>query len=223
MTALWSPTVLADEHGDGGGKADEQEADEWPEFIAEDHEPDPYEFEGDGSEVREDVEIEDGLTVVQATYDHSGISNFIVELVPEEGNFDQLFQNELEPYEGARAAVLDGGTYLLDVTADGPWTVDIYQPRAEEGEFLPREFEGESDRVYGPFAFEESHVATGSHAGERNYIVEVLPMKLDAFGGVTELVFNEIGTVETAETAFRFDGIGWIGVQADGEWELAME
>src|SRR6056297_3328139 len=79
---------------------DEDEEEEWPEFVPDDYDPDPHEFEGEGSEVREDVEIEGGLTAVKATYDGPEIGNFIVELVPEAGEFSELFQNQLEPYEG---------------------------------------------------------------------------------------------------------------------------
>lgn len=217
-TLIWSGVVSAGEQEEESESEEEEE--EWAEFIPEDYEPDPQEFEGDGSDVVEGVEIEGGLTIVQASYDGPEMGNFIVELVPEESEFSQLFQNVLEPYEGVRAAVVDADTYLLDVEAEGPWEIAIYQPRPDSGEDVPSELEGENDRVYGPFEFEGTHIAAGSHEGEGNFIVEVLPMEEMMF---SELVFNEIGQIETNETTFQFDALGWVAVQADGAWEIGIE
>lgn len=36
-------------------------------------------------------------------------------------------------------------------------------------------------------------------------------------------VFNKIGNVDGAETTFKHDGIGFVGIQADGVWSLKME
>ncbi|MFC3957137.1 hypothetical protein [Halovivax cerinus] len=208
------------QEGSGDEESDESE---WPPFVPDDFEPDPFEFEGEGSEIREGIEIDGGLTVVRAAYDGPEIGTFIVEFVPEEGDVGDLFQNQLEPYEGERAAAVEAGTYVVDVEADGEWSLAVYQPRAESGNSPPVEVSGETDRVFGPYEFGGTHVATGSHTGEGNFIVEVVPMEVGQFGGFSELVFNEIGAVDGIETAFQYEGIGWVGVRADGEWTLAME
>ncbi|MFD1585416.1 hypothetical protein ACFR9U_00355 [Halorientalis brevis] len=172
-------------------------------------------FTGSGPSVERGIEIEGGLTVVSAT--HAGTSNFVVTLVGE-GEFDDLFVNAIGEYEGETAALLEQGSYLLDVDADGDWAVEIRQPRAARGEPLPQSLRGSGPSVSGPFQFTGTHVASATHSGESNFIVEVYPVA----GAFAELVVNEIGQFE-GESAFRFDGLGWVAVQADGDWTVALE
>lgn len=172
-------------------------------------------FSGSGQEVREGISVEGGLTVVEAT--HDGESNFQVSL--EGGSeFGELFVNQIGDFDGAQANLVDEGEYILDVNADGNWDVTIRQPRAVEGEQLPVSISGEGARVYGPVQFEGTGIAAGEHSGESNFQVQIYPME-GLFG---ELVFNEIGEVD-GETSYSFDEIGWIDINADGEWSLEFE
>jgi len=41
-------------------------------------------------------------------------------------------------------------------------------------------------------------------------------------GSFGELVFNEIGSF-SGETAFSFNNVGWIDVNADGSWSVEFE
>jgi hypothetical protein len=41
-------------------------------------------------------------------------------------------------------------------------------------------------------------------------------------GSFPELVFNEIGSF-SGETTYSFDGLGWVDVNADGDWSIEME
>lgn len=173
-------------------------------------------FEGSGSEVLEDVSLDSGLTIVEAT--HDGTSNFIVTLVPSEGT-NTIAINAIGAYDGATAALVKQGTYMVDVAADGKWSLTIRQPRPSSGDALPQSVEGEGSTVRGPFAFDGTHTATGSHDGRSNFIVQVYPLQ----GTFPTIVFNKIGSVDGAETTFTHDGIGFVGVQADGSWSLRME
>lgn len=174
-------------------------------------------FSGSGAEVRQDVEIEGGLTVVEATHT-GGSSNFQVKLVPSEGEYDELFVNEIGEYNGETAALIEADTYTLDVEADGEWEIEIRQPRANTGESLPLSLDGDRNVVQGPYDFGGSHIASGSHNGEGNFQVHVYPPE----GSFGELVFNEIGEFE-GETTFRHSGVGWVAVVGDGEWSVDME
>ncbi len=176
--------------------------------------PTAQSFTGSGSSVERGIQIDGGLTVVSAS--HDGASNFVVTLVG--GEYDDLFANAIGEYDGETAALIDQGTYLLDIEADGDWSVEIRQPRATSGEPLPQSLRGNGPGVAGPFEFTGTHIATASHSGESNFIVEVYPMR----GDFAELVVNEIGQFE-GESTFRFDGLGWVAVQADGDWTLALE
>ena len=66
---------------------------------------------------------------------HDGGSNFAVELLDEEGQLVDFLVNEIGSFDGSKAVgVKEGalfgaqpGTHILNVTADGNWTVTIEQ------------------------------------------------------------------------------------------------
>ncbi|QLH78760.1 hypothetical protein HZS55_16315 [Halosimplex rubrum] len=174
-------------------------------------------FSGSGQEVRDGVSIIGGLTVVEASY--SGSGNFVVTLVPEEGEFDTIAVNSIGSYDGATAQLVSAGSYQLDVDAESDWDVSIRQPRPNSGESVPVSLDGDGPGVYGPFEFPDGpYTAAGSHDGQSNYIVEVVPLE----GIAPTVVFNEIGRFE-GETTFRPPALGYVSVTADGSWTLEME
>lgn len=192
---------------------DEEDTDEAGQNIDE---PDVQEFSGSGAEVIDGVEIAGGLTSVDAT--HDGESNFIVEFVPSDGEFNELLMNAIGTYEGTGARLLEEDTYQIDVDADGDWELIVQQPRADSGDDLPQTIEGDGPDLFGPFEFDGNHTAGGSYQGESNFIVEVYPPEGD-FG---ELVFNEIGEFE-GETTFRHEGVGFVLVEAEGTFTIELE
>lgn len=202
------------EDGDGEAESEseeEEEADE-PEEVEE---PDVQSFSGSGAEVEDGIDIVGGLTVVDA--DHDGESNFQVSLV-DDGEFDDSFVNEIGEYSGETADLTDAGGYMLDVEADGDWSIEIRQPRAGSGDELPQSLSGNGPEVFGPLEFDGTHVADGEHSGESNFQAQVYP----AEGSFGESLFNEIGDY-SGETTFSFDGVGWVAVQADSDWSIGLE
>lgn len=177
--------------------------------------PETQSFSGNGQEVREGVSIQGGLTVVRAT--HSGESNFQVSLA-NDSEFDDIFINAIGDFDGAQANLIDAGEFILDVNADGNWEIDLEQPRSGQGESLPTSFSGNGPEVVGPVQFAGTGIATGEHNGESNFQVEIYPMT----GSFAEIVFNEIGSFE-GETTYSFDKVGWIDVNADGNWTVELE
>ena len=178
-------------------------------------EPEPQSFSGSGQSVEQGIDIEGGLVVVEGS--HDGERNFQVSLEGD-SEFGEGFINVIGQFDGAQAALVDEGEYILDVTADGSWDVTIRQPRSGDGDSLPTSFAGTGPDVVGPVQFSGTGVATGEHDGERNFQVRIYPMT----GSFGEGVFNEIGQFE-GETTFSFNGIGWVDVNADGSWELELE
>lgn len=185
-------------------------------LTAEEPGPESYTFSGTGASVEQGVDLEGGLTVVDATHT-GGSSNFQVSLV-NDSEFDDNFVNAIGEYDGASADLIDADEYMLDVEADGDWEVEIRQPRAASGDALPQSFSVDGPVVVGPFEFSGTHLATGSHSGESNFQATVYP----AEGMFGENIFNEIGEYE-GETTLNFDGVGWVDVMADGQWEIEME
>lgn len=217
-----------DPNGNGDGNGDESPDEDEPEpdedENGDEEEPDTAEqpetqtFSGSGATV-EEVVIEGGLTVVDA--EHTGESNFQVRIY--EGDDDEFgagFVNAIGDYEGASADLLEGGTQTMDVEADGEWRLEVRQPRATEAEAdeLPQTMSGDTPDVVGPIAFDGRHTAYGEHDGESNFQARVYPEE----GMFGEGVFNEIGEYE-GETTFSHDGVGWVDVEADGNWSIEIE
>ncbi|MXV61265.1 hypothetical protein GS429_04140 [Natronorubrum sp. JWXQ-INN-674] len=129
--------------------------------------------------------------------------------------------NAIGPFEGATGELVEPGEYVLDVDADGAWSISIRQPEPAgtdaDVDDLPVELQGEHADWAGPIGFDGLVEAHGTHAGDANFIVEVFPVD-EPF---PELVFNEIGPFE-GETTLRADGVGYVVVEADGPWTLEV-
>ena len=100
-------------------------ADETPLAPAE-----PLSFSGNGKQTSPEFALDPGRVVLRVTHDGSG--PFIVALIDRDGN--QVLDssggapiiNELGPFNGSIAVRIQRqGEYLLDVIADGNWTVNI--------------------------------------------------------------------------------------------------
>lgn len=87
--------------------------------------PEPIVFSGRGDYATETFQLEEGLVRLQA--EHQGSSNFAIKLLDGNGDLQELPVNEIGSYSGSRAFSVRSGTYLLDVTASGPWTIQIQQ------------------------------------------------------------------------------------------------
>jgi len=79
---------------------------------------------GSGQTATEPFELEAGLSVFRMT--HQGNRNFIVWLLDSNGRRVDLLVNEIGSSSGSKAIrIARSGTYLLQVEADGPWTVQV--------------------------------------------------------------------------------------------------
>lgn len=178
-------------------------------------EPDEQSFSGSGQSVESGIDIDGGLVVVEAS--HDGERNFQVSL-EDDTEYGESFINIIGAFDGAQAELVDEGEYLLDVNADGNWDITIRQPRTGQGDELPTTIAGSGPEVSNPIRFSGTGVATGEHDGERNFQVRIYPMT----GSFGESVFNEIGEFD-GETTYSFDGIGWVDINADGNWSVELE
>jgi hypothetical protein len=64
-----------------------------------------------------------GLRIFNMKY--TGQRNFAVILKDGTGEYVSLLANEIGSYSGKKSETLNTGKYFLDVTASGPWTIDI--------------------------------------------------------------------------------------------------
>lgn len=199
----------ADDEDASNGDEDET-AEEEDEPVDE---PADQEFSGSGDDVIEDVPIEGGLTIVDAT--HEGEDEFGVRLVPEDGS-GTLFADSSGAYTGQTARNIDDGSYVLSVVADGDWDVTIQQPRDTSGERPPLSISGSGNEVRGPFEFDGTYQPSGDFDGE-SISVNIL----SSTGDSRQFVFNE-GSI-TNPSQFEYEEIGYVEIKSDGEWSIEIE
>jgi len=84
----------------------------------------PFKINGVGQQATEKFTLNKGLAVFKMT--HNGSSNFSVKLLDEQGDYIDLLVNEIGSFEGSKAVKIpQNGIYLLDIQADGSWTIII--------------------------------------------------------------------------------------------------
>jgi len=106
--------------------------------VASTVEPANISLSGEGQEASQQFTLTEGLSIF--TMKHSGSSNFAVLLLDNSGEQVDLLVNEIGYFDGAKAiGIAKSGVYILDIDADGPWTVNISQPRSQTDQSVPVE------------------------------------------------------------------------------------
>jgi hypothetical protein len=175
---------------------------------------------GHGRQASEKFVLEPGLSVF--TIHHDGDSNVVVRLLDREGkSVDTLF-NQIGAFDGERGfAIAEGGQYLLDVAADGQWTIGIRQPRATEGQSIPRSLEGRGCGVT-----EFIHLDKGlavfkmKHQGKGRFTVNLV----DRDGHKIESLVNELGQFDGSKP-INVDkpGTYFLNVAGHGNWTIDVQ
>jgi len=92
-----------------------------------DPDPSPTEsFSGSGHQVTPLFRLSAGRAIFRMT--HTGSSNFIIWLEDDSADLVALLVNEIGSFNGSTSEhIEDSGWYMLDISADGAWTVTIEQ------------------------------------------------------------------------------------------------
>lgn len=179
---------------------------------------DSYSFSGSSDSATSKFGISGGLV----TFDmqHSGSRNFAIWVLNDQGEKENLIVNAIGSWDGRFAQYLDAGDYVLDISADGSWSVDVHQPRYSEVEvqYLPQSMERTYSDYIGPFWVDGLTRASLTAENDDHYGVWLR----NHHGQTVELLFNEIGPFE-GDTAFGGDGIALITVDTNGKWKLAVQ
>lgn len=84
----------------------------------------PQQFTGRGQQTSPQFQLSSGLVTFHLT--HDGQSNFAIWLLDDQGNQIDLLVNTIGPFDGSKAlGIQKPGLYLLNIQADGNWTVEI--------------------------------------------------------------------------------------------------
>jgi len=193
--------------------------------------PPPIVLSGSGPQATRLFWLADGIAIFHMT--HSGQSNFAVWLMAENGTKVDLLANDIGPFDGRQAVGVIGelgyaspGNHLLDIEADGTWTVTIEQPRVTSAPGPPQTFSGSGPDVSPPFALQMGTARFEmTHNGSSNFAIWLL----DARGERVDLLVNEIGpfsgSTAVGVTGELFDaspGVHYLNIEADAAWTASV-
>lgn len=173
--------------------------------------PEPNQYQGSGDDVIAIEPPEEGRMTFHITGNDAG-RHFAVAGYTADGNRTDTFVNTTDPYSGV---VFDTGeTRELEISAQGPWTVEVQSIRAAETVQIPGETDGGGDYVFQLDGDARTVAITGNEAG-RHFAVEAY----DASG--SDLLVN---TTEPYDGRVRLpSGAEVIVVTAVGEWSMTFE
>jgi hypothetical protein len=175
-------------------------------------------FSGSGQSTVEGLEVVPGPITAAFTAD-SEAYHTVTLIAPEGGSFDDiLLVSGAFSGEGRQVTTAEeGGEHDLDVNTRAEWELAIEQPTNPEPESLPVDMSGSGYDYAGPFAFDGETTFQATHDGERNFIVQAIP--LDPSRIATD-VFYETEQFD-GETTERVDAPAYLNVRADGEWSVS--
>lgn len=189
-----------------------------PEPEPEPEQPDDIKLSGTGQQASDQFSLESGLSRFKLT--HNGASNFAVELLDENGDTVELLVNKIGSFDGSKTVgIASSGEYILDVSADGKWTVNIEQPRQLDAD-KKTSFSGNGQFATRPFRIEGGlRKFELTHNGESNFAV----MLLDEYGNDVDLLVNKIGKFDGSTAGSVDGGLYVLDVTADGPWTIDIK
>jgi hypothetical protein len=189
-------------------------------MVSATDEPATISLSGHGQEASQKFTLTEGLSIF--TMKHLGSSNFAVWLMDGNGEKVELLANAAGDFMGAKGVgIFASGDYFLDIAANGPWTMDITQPKPETAQSVPVSFSGMGPQVSQFFTLNPG-LATfkTKHNGENNFIIWLL----DSKGNKIDLLVNETGKFDGSKATDIKDGgiycLDIDAVDADGNWKI---
>ena len=179
---------------------------------------------GQSTKVSDPVTLKKGLAVFRMVHTN-GDRNFIVHLVDMTGKDIEFLANEIGPVDmSAAGEVPADGQYLIEVDADGSWTVTITQPR---GTYSPppatQTFSGKGPTVTQLFSLKAgaARFQMEHKNGDSNFIVHLIDANT---GRTVDFLANEIGpaNLSTIEN-IRANGVFVLEIDADGDWNVTIQ
>lgn len=180
----------------------------------------PVEVTGKGQMVSKKFTLQGGLVTYHAT--HSGSSNFIVYILDgATGAEVTSIVNEIGKVDATKAVQLKkGGTYAVQVQADGDWKVTFEQPRPTEAPEGPQVYNGNGTSL-SPFFHADGGllVIGGTYQGDGRVAIRLR----DANGQVVEQIANQVGTFSGSKGVSVQPGIYFLELYGNGNWSVNVE
>jgi hypothetical protein len=167
----------------------------------------PQQFSGTGDFVQP-IALPGDLGI--ATIAHTGTSNFSVTALDSSLNPQGLLVNVIGNYSGT--VLVPANTTNLQITADGPWTIDV-KPTTAARPFDGKSVAGHGDDVVSyPGA---TGVAAITHVGQSNFVVSSYKQGSTSPDLLVNVIGNYTGSVP-------FPGPALVTVSADGDWTITV-
>lgn len=181
--------------------------------------PEPITLSGVGQQATNKFTLTKGLSVFKMS--HKGSANWAPKLLNSNGDYVDLLANDIGSFDGSKAVgIKKEGEYVLDVTANGNWTIVIEQSRAAEAP-TTKSFSGDSQQATELFKLEKGlKTFKMTHKGSANWA----PQLLDKDGNYIELLANDIGPFDGSKAVkISRDGLYLLNVTANGDWTITIE
>lgn len=182
--------------------------------------PEPLVLTGTGQQAAGPVTLNPGLVV--ATMSHQGSSNFAVTVLDDQGQPVELLANVIGSFDGSKAFRAEGGSFVLDVTADGNWSVTLAQPGPPAGlAGPPHSLSGHGQQAT-QFLGLNAGLATFkmTHQGQGNFAIVLM----DQDGQPRDLLVNEIGAFDGSKASgIASPGAYVLDITADGDWTVTID
>jgi len=188
-------------------------------------EPAAINLSGFGQAATEAFRLERGLAIFRLTHQGGGhLSGTLLDQNGQRaGGTDSLLANVVGPFAGSKAVQAKAGQHLIDVSADGPWTITVEQPRPTSAPQITS-FQGNSQAATDFFQLSEGLKRFQmTHQGGGHFSVTLLT-KDGSRIGMKSLLANEVSAFDGSK-AVRIpkNDIYLLQVSADGPWTIQIE
>ncbi|QYZ78989.1 hypothetical protein E2N92_05890 [Methanofollis formosanus] len=187
--------------------------------------PLPQMFYAGNGNASETVQMDAGLYRFAMTFNGSG--PFVFEV----GNHDayDLLAHGEGPYAGTQIfGIYENGTYRLNVTAEGAWTVDVRQIPVEAGHSLPFAVNGSGDDVAGWIDLPLGEVTFDVANDGKSFFAASLYNQtghpvLDPTGTYLQPVHGHMGAYNgSVPVAIPAKGPYYLDIVSDGNWSISV-
>ena len=181
---------------------------------------DDIKLEGNGRQASKQFNLEPGLANFEVS--HDGKSNLVIRLLDNNGKEVDTIFNQIGPFQGDRLLPIRSAVRgLLDVAADGNWSVTIRQPQPTEVASSPVTFQGVGYHAT-PFVKLDKglNIFKMKHDGDMRFVVTLL----DQYGKPVDSLVNVVGDFDGSKPiSIDEPGIYYLNVSADGDWTIDVQ